>query len=103
MFDWTTLNNWMDKFHEQVIDNKKVIRGYTFSGLHLEVFSRDDIVISLTTRIQGKTPEDRAKSTIKDIFDHRVLEAIIPIDRFEKIIANQDTVKDDDWVWSDEW
>lgn len=104
MIDWNALHDWMDAYYQDVIDNQKVIRGFTFCSMHLETYSRDEIVISLMPAIQGKTPEDRAKSAIKEIVltPNQFLEAFIPVERMNKIIAGEDFLHDSDWVWSDE-
>lgn len=104
MIDWNALHNWMDKFHDEVVEGKQRIRGFTFCGMHLETHSRDEIVISLHPGIEGGSAEERAKSLVKEIFDEdRYLEAFIPVERMSKIIAGQDDLVSDDWRWSDEY
>lgn len=96
------VHKWLDQFEIEVCKKRKKIRGRTFTGFHLEIYDEKDVVIVMEPGIEGTTPEDRAKSFVKDIFDDRVLEAFIPYDRFEKIVKGEDEIREDDWLWNDE-
>lgn len=103
MFDWDALHDWMDKFHDDVVEGKRRIRGFIFCGMHLETHSRDEVVINLHPGVEGNSPEDRANSFLKEVFDdYRYLSAFVPIERMKKIIVGQDCLAETDWVWSDE-
>jgi hypothetical protein len=102
---WVDIHNWMEKFHSEVVDSNKTIRGFTFIGCHLETWDSSEVVIVLEPGLRGTTPESRANDfgRMTMVEDGRsVLEAFIPYDRFQKIVSGKDQIQEEDWVWSDE-
>jgi len=100
--DFSQVHDWLDKFEDEVCENKKKIRGRIFSGMRLEIYDRTEVVIVLETAIEGSCPESRTMSMIKEIMDTRVLEAFIPYDRFVNIVNGTDELREEDWRWDDE-
>lgn len=96
------VQNWLDGFGLEVCEGRRRIRGRLFSGVRLEVHARGEVVVIMDPAVEGATPDQRAISFVKDIFDTRVLEAFIPPDRFERIVAGEDAIREEDWVWDDE-
>jgi hypothetical protein len=93
------INQFLDSIEENIVQPKKVIRGYTFVGFHLEIHDRQDVVIKMTARPNSPEPHIQL---LKHIYDDRILIAQIPQERFEKIVRGEDEIKVYDWFWEDE-
>lgn len=103
---WEEIHDWMDKFHEEVIDGWKVIRGRTFISCHLQSWERGEVWIVMSPRDLGDNVAERL-NYLQRIAENggdvnETLEAILPIDRFERIVRGKDVILEEDWLWSDE-
>lgn len=100
------IHDWFDGFHDHIIEGKVKIRNRIFSGAHLEIFDRNRVLIVMEQGMNvapDASDEQRAVALVKQIFiDDRNLLCEIPTDRFEKIVRGEDTIKDEEWFWSDE-
>lgn len=99
---FSDVQDWIKRFENEVCGKKKRIRGRIFSGVHLEMYCTGELVIVLEPGVEGNTLEEKTKSAIKEIFDPRVLECFISPARFKKIVAREDEIREEDWVWNDE-
>lgn len=93
--DWNKIHDWMDKFHSDVVESKREIRGRTFMGCHLETWERGNIHVVLETAPKGESVDERLFSTV---YEHQTYEVEIPFDRFLNIMAGKDEIRDDEWV-----
>lgn len=93
--DWNKIHDWMDRFHAEVVDAKREIRGRTFCGCHLETWERDTIYVILETAPQGDNIDDRLFSTV---FEHQTYEVELPFDRFLNVMSGKDEIRDEEWV-----
>ncbi len=102
--NWNDIHSWLDRFHAEVVEQRKVIRGFIYMGCHLETWEKNEIWVVLEPGARGDTDEARSADMIRSILHdgNRVLEAPIPFERFERIVRGEDTIKDDEWIWSDE-
>jgi hypothetical protein len=93
------INDFLDAIEEKIVKPKKVIRGFTFVGFHLEIMERGMVTIKMTARPNSPSPEVQF---IKSVFDERTLIADIPTERFERIVRGEEEIREEDWFWEDE-
>jgi hypothetical protein len=93
------INQFLDGIEENIVKPKKVIRGYTYMGFHLEIHDRNAVTIKMTARPNSPSPEIQL---LKEVFDGRTLIAEFPQERFEKIVRGEDEIREEDWFWEDE-
>lgn len=92
--DWNKIHDWMDRFHSDVVESKREIRGRTFCGCHFESWDRDEIYIVMETLPLGTTLKERLYSTV---FDHQIYEVALPFSRFQLIVEGKDEIQDEEW------
>lgn len=102
---YEALMDWFDKFHREFIESRRVVRGYIYSGAHLEIYDSNEISVIMEVGMKGTNDIDKAKHFVKTVFDkeRQQIEAVIPVSRMEKIIAGDDLIRDEDWRWPDEF
>lgn len=93
---------WLGRLEEEVCGKRKRIRGRIFDGIRLEMYVDGEVVVILNPSIEGESIDSRTVSFIKNCLDSRVLECFIAPDRLKRIVAGQDEIKEEDWVWNDE-
>lgn len=98
------VNNWFDAFHKEYIEGKKPIRGRTFSGAHIELWGRDEVVVVVHDPYpRGADEEQKAVDFVRGLHDNAVnIRAEINADRLQRLVGEQDKLTDKDWVWDDE-
>lgn len=99
---FSDVQGWLERFEDEVCGKKKRIRGRTFDGVRMEVYCDGEVVVILNPAVEGEDADDRAVSFVKDCLDPRLLESFIHPARFQKIVAGEDEIREEDWVWSDE-
>lgn len=99
---FSDVQKWLASFSLEVCEGRKRIRGRLFSGVRLELYVDGEVVLIMDPAVEGSTIQDRVVSFVKDVMDTRVLEAFIPTDRFERVVAGEDAIREEDWVWDDE-
>lgn len=103
---WEQINNWFNSFYEEYIENKKAVRGRTFSGSHIEIWSENDIVIVLhDPYLRGSNLEEKALDFVRAAKNNDVMSlyAEFKYDRFKKIVSGEEPLTENDWVWHDEY
>lgn len=101
------IHDWFSSFYNEVIEGGVRIRNRKFCGAHLETFNRDMISIVMEQALDVPDgfvdDEMRANALFKNIFiDDRTLICDLSRERFEKIVKGEDTIREDEWFWSDE-
>lgn len=98
------VHDWFNDFSKKFINNRTRIRHHIFSGGHIELHDGRFVTMILEPGIEGPLSdlEQRAKSLVKNIFDDRQLICDIPVERFERIVLGEDSLKEEDWFWNDE-
>lgn len=103
--DWNQIHDWFDAFYEKYVEGKKPVRGRTFSGSHIEVWGRDNLVIVLhDPYARGNDEESKSVDFVKNMFDsdHQRIYAEIDYARFQRIVSGEQPLTEEDWVWPDE-
>lgn len=102
--EFNRVMKWIDGFEEAVVDGGKKIRGWTFSGVNVQLFPDGGVSIVLTPAVRGVTPEERAVDMAMGMLAERSEELFCDLgaDRFVKVVAGEETLTDADWTWSDE-
>lgn len=100
------INDWFTGFLDTVIEGRVKVRNRIFCGAHIEIFEPEQVSIVMEQGLNvplNASEEQKALDFVKRIFlDDRLLICNIPTERFEKIVRGEDTIKEDDWFWSDE-
>lgn len=99
------ITDWFDSFYNEYVTGKKLVRGRTFSGSHIQIWGDDSFCIVLhDPYMRGSTPEEKSQDFVRGIEDDAVsVHAEINLDRFEKIVSGEQPLTNEDWVWSDEY
>lgn len=104
MLTWDAINQWFDKFYDNVVEGRKVVRGRSFTGAKIEIYGHNDIAIVLENpRVRGNTEDEKVEDFVRSYeTDCVTLTAELNLDRFEKLVGGQIELVDSDWVWNDE-
>jgi len=103
--NWSDINDWFDKFYEETVEAKKLVRGRAFSGAKIEIYGRDSISIVLhNPYTRGITEDEKAIDFVRSIENEDAQEVYTDFnyERFARIVMGEDTIKEDDWIWEDE-
>lgn len=102
--EFASVMNWIDSFESEVIEGNKKIRGWTFSGMNVQLFPDSGVSIVLTPAVRGTTAEERAFDVIREIVTRPNNELFCDLnaDRFIRIVKGEENLTDQDWTWSDE-
>lgn len=99
------VNNWFDSFYKEYVENKKLVRGRSFSGAHIEIWSDNNFAIVLhDPYLRGSNLEEKALDFVRGVQnnDTMSLYAEIKYDRLKKIVSGEEPLTENDWVWHDE-
>lgn len=99
------IHKWLSSFEKKVCAKESRVRGTPIWGVKLEIFDDSEVVVVLQPHLRGNDAESRLNDFYKQILDedpNRVLEAFIPLARFQRIVEGHEEIREEDWFWSDE-
>jgi hypothetical protein len=99
------INDWFDVFYDEYIENKRVIRGFCFSGAKIEIYTRNNVCIVLTSPYsRGITEENKSIDFVKTCLgiNPAYIIAELTYDRFVNLVNGTQPLTDAEWIFPDE-